>query len=184
MISITSKDEIKPLKALNLKQDDRVLLVSDLNLNPDKIYVTDVGSVMNAVADKYDLDQAEVDRITHSQFRSFDYVPYLAHAVHCKHAFPVEEKVLDESKLPEGIVWYVDAFGNCKLTSTSINNQEKVETKVGTFNYYQGLRQVPAGETAVYQGSSGLGHKRFLELSIQKGNAAKVHGLAVGDQVY
>ena len=149
----------------------------------DRIYITDIKTALTAVASEYNLDKAEIDRIKNSQFRSYDYVPYLAHAVMQKLDLPAEEVLIENSELPAGIIWYVDAFGNCKLTSTSCD-QESIKTKAGTFKYYQGLRQVPAGETGIYTGSSGIGNKRFLELSVQKGNAAKQYNLQVGDQLY
>lgn len=124
--------------------------------------------------------------IANSQFRSFDLLPRLVG--HLNYMTPPPEWFTVYHKcliFPTGIVWYVDCFGNVKLTTTNqeAQGQPKIVTKVGDLPFYQRLTDVPEGELAVVVGSSGFREIRFLELVVRGGSAAECLGLKVGDQV-
>lgn len=127
--------------------------------------------------------------IIKSQFRSFDFVPRLARWLIDGHLIPHRILQLSTYTLPSPCVWCIDAFGNCKTTILSNEVQlapgQKIITNLGLYKYYQRLKDVPDGETAIYTGSSGLGDKRFIEIATQNrsGSAAKTLGLKVGDGV-
>jgi len=59
------------------------------------------------------------------------------------------------------------------LLKADINKNfgEEVKTNLGTFKFYKKLKDVPTDEIAMYEGSSGIGDKRFLEIAVQKGSA-------------
>lgn len=62
---------------------------------------------------------------------------------------------------------------------------DQIKTSLGSFKFYERLKDVPDGKTAIYIGSSGIGNKRFLEIATQnrKGSAAKTLNLRVGKEI-
>jgi hypothetical protein len=128
--------------------------------------------------------------IVKSQFRSFDFVPHLARWLIDGVSVPYRVLHLTSYVLPPSCIWCIDAFGNCKLTLT---NRElplrvvpcKVSTNLGIFTFYERLKDVPFGETALYTGSSGIGDKRFLEIATQgiPGSTASKLNLKIGDRI-
>jgi hypothetical protein len=125
--------------------------------------------------------------IVKSQFRSFDFVPRLARWIIDGIRIPSKEWSLKHVPEIPGMIWCIDAFGNTKTTllSNDLNlvAPKMVETNFGFLKYYDRLKDVPFGETAIYTGSSGIENNRFLELANQgvPGSAAKKLKLKVGD---
>lgn len=136
------------------------------------------------------IDLQMKEYISKSQFRSFDFVP------------KVVQWLLDGIKLPSTnlqpttynlppTIWCIDAFGNAKLTITKDELPCKdspfklIKTNLGTFPYFERLKDVPKGVTAVFTGSSGFGNNRFLEIASQaiSGSAAKKFNLRIGQEI-
>jgi hypothetical protein len=136
-------------------------------------------------------------RIAETQFRSFEFSPRAASYVLRRKRIPGAETV-DIQEFPDVLpaIWHVDHFakyGNCKTTllPEDVFSPEVVETLksgnehasrdvVGTLNttfgvlpVYRRLKDVPDGELAVIVGSSGIADKRFLEIVVQGGSAAR-----------
>ena len=65
------------------------------------------------------------------------------------------------------------------------NDNTTIKTNLATFKFYERLKDVPHGETAIYVGSSGTGNKRFLEIATQgiPGSAVKSLNLKIGQKV-
>jgi S-adenosylmethionine hydrolase len=135
------------------------------------------------------IDKALENYIAKTQFRSFDFVPRAARWLHDYHQLPYSEKTIDEIPDIPACIWCIDAFGNCKTTlfqeDLILKNKKLIETNLGTFPFYQRLKDVPEGETAFYIGSSGLGEKRFLEIATQnrEGSASKKLELKIGQPI-
>lgn len=125
--------------------------------------------------------------IKNSQFRSYEFAPYVAGAVLGGFQLPVEEGGEEEIDPAPSVVWWVDNFGNIKTTIIDeyigFTGNGSVPTRIGTFAYEPRLTDVPEGETAVVRGSSGIGDHRFLEIVRQGGSAADTLGVSIGDQL-
>lgn len=121
-------------------------------------------------------------RIMGSQFRSFDFVPYLAHWLDNE---LVELTGKDFSVEPPDIgasIWHVDCFGNAK---TTLLERDVLENETIVFNEqpltrYARLKDVPNGEAGLIVGSSGYSNDRFLEIVVQGTSAARIFNLRVG----
>ncbi|MFW5702972.1 MAG: SAM hydroxide adenosyltransferase [Candidatus Dojkabacteria bacterium] len=126
------------------------------------------------------------ERIRNTQFRSFEYVPLLSKWLTTGREVKATELILEEANLPDpsNKVWWIDNWGNCKTTITAraLNRKagEKVKTSLGEINYYERLKDVPKGELALVEGSSGYKDQRFVEIVLQKGSAAKKLRLDTG----
>lgn len=159
-------------------------LLAKLNLITT-IYETDVETVC-----KKFLPIAEAKRIANSQFRSFEYVPRLAHWVHTKKKIPSTPLVLSTKTLDQ--VWWVDNFGNCKTTVTEAELKKYVSKSVVTLTihnkkiklpFYQKLADVPKGVLAVIIGSSGYKDTRFAEIVIQGKSASALLKIVSGTEI-
>lgn len=124
------------------------------------------------------LDEKEAHRIAESQFRSFEYLPLLAKWIHEGKEIPAQRVSIESYEKP--CVWFVDNFGNCKTTATE---QSQLSTEYQKVPFYKRLADVPVGEMAVIQGSSGYMDTRFLEIVVQGKNASEIQGLSVGNTV-
>jgi hypothetical protein len=142
----------------------------------DKAFVTDLPTVIDKMIEmgKFSADYREL--VVKTQFRSFDYMPRLAKWLWDGIEVPVEEYSLDEIPETPKAIWWVDNFGNCKTTmlpeEIGFEPGKKIQTSVGELTCYARLKDVPNDEPALIIGSSGLGHKRFLELVVQGKSAA------------
>lgn len=122
-----------------------------------------------------------------SQFRSFDFLPYAAwHYLHG----PIDYfDTLSGLTIPDPpkAIWYIDCFGNAKTTllpeDINFSVGETIEINFSPLRCYRHLSNVPDGEAALTVGSSGLDEKRFLEIVVQGGSAAKRLGLKVGMEI-
>lgn len=97
--------------------------------------------------------------------------------------------MLSIEKFPdaEASIWWVDAWGNCKTTmlpeDVKFEVGSTISTNVGELTCYERLKDVPANETAIIIGSSGLGSKRFLEIVVQGNSAADKFNLKSGSEL-
>jgi hypothetical protein len=160
-------------------------LAKKFGLIGDFVRVTDIPTVLSANG----YAEEQIEYISQSQFRSFDYLPRLAQIVWEKGEVPSSKMTLDEiPECPRG-VWWIDSFGNCKTTllpgDVDFEEGAKREIMLGEHNIavtcYKQLRSVPDHITALTQGSSGYGDKRFLELIVQGGSAAKAYDITLKD---
>lgn len=130
------------------------------------------------IAEVYPIDFAK------TQFRSLDYAPFLGKYI-WDHPETVGKEIVltDEADVLAWSVWHTDNFGNVKLLATrsDLDGATRTIEGIGEVTFYERLKDVPVGETAIIQGSSGVGDSRFLELVIQGGSAAGTHGISVGD---
>jgi hypothetical protein len=128
------------------------------------------------------LPEAEAQRIASSQFRSYEYLPYLVKWIsEGKEIISKEVDVHDfEDK---NYIWYVDCFGNCKTTilfKEGAPNQKPILD----YPFIEKLTDVPKNNEPYFiKGSSGYKDKRFIELVIQRQSASKILGIGVGAQV-
>ena len=130
----------------------------------------------------------EADQINNTQFRSKDFLPLAARELVGGRSFPSEEVTLEDDDSGDGVVWFIDSFGNCKTTLVpdDIDFEEgKVIALDGAekATCYRRLADVPTGELALTIGSSGYGSQRLIELVEQKGRANEAVGLIVGSKV-
>lgn len=155
----------------------------------DSLRLTDVATVIDLMITKGKLEKESRDRIVHSQFRSFDYVPYLARWIIDKEKFPTEAYSFSNVADLSHSIWWVDNFGNYKTTALpgdiAFAPGKKVATKIGKIICYERMKDVPNDEKGVIIGSSGLGNRRFLEVIVQGGvtSSAYFH-LKIGDKIF
>ncbi len=154
----------------------------------DKLYVTDLPKVIKVFQEKGKFDKNAYDRTIITQFRSFEYLPFLAKWVHDKEEVPSEEMSLSEIPEAPKTVWWVDNFGNSKTTmlpeEIGFEPGKKIKLKVGEFTCYNRLKDVPNGELGLIVGSSGYQNKRFLEIVVQGKSAANELELHSGVELF
>lgn len=150
--------------------------------------VLDTESATALLAEKEIISPDTTEHIVKSQFRSFDFLPRIGFCLSKHPTLEIGEPVPITS-FPDApcVVWYIDNFGNVKTTLTvedvHPDAEGSVATKFGALRFYGRLKDVPEGEAALIIGSSGLGHKRFLEVVVQGRSAEKEFGLAVGSEI-
>lgn len=152
----------------------------------EKIQTMDIPTVAEAMVNEGALPQELAERMKSTQFRSFDFLPYVAKWI------LKEGRVLPSEELPIDAevsvrVWYVDVFGNVKTTllpqEVSFEVGKKVTTAFAELSCFTALKDVPDGEAALIIGSSGIEEKRFLEIVVQGKSAAEHFGVTVGSLV-
>lgn len=153
----------------------------------EQVNVLDIPATLDVLISKELLDPGLKDHISLSQFRSYDFLPRIG-------AFLSEHKEIESKKVmiqefndAPPAVWFIDNFGNCKTTlisgETKEEDIEKISGKFGKIEYYKHLKDVPDNTPALITGSSGINDKRFLEIVVQGGSAAKHFNLSVGDTI-
>jgi len=150
-------------------------LVKKLEL-ADVIHVLDIPESVEELKAKGEITKGQMQQIIDTQFRSFEFLPRIAaHVYKEKSARARPLPISEVADVPEAI-WFIDNFGNCKTTlwrgEIEADENGMITTSFGTFNYWKQLVQVPDGELALVEGSSGIGNKRFLEIVIQGKSAA------------
>lgn len=154
----------------------------------DKLYVTDLPTVIEDFKKKGKFDPDAYDRTILTQFRSFEYLPFLAKWVHDKEEVISEEMSLDDIPEASKCVWWVDNFGNSKTTvlpeEVGFESGKKMQTKIGELTCYNRLKDVPNGQAGLIVGSSGYRNKRFLEIVVQGKSAAKEFKLSSGIEIF
>lgn len=152
----------------------------------DSVEVTDIRTVLTFAGYPADI----VEHAAQSQFRSFDYLPRLAHIV-WQHRDAVPSERLPFAEIPDAApgVWWIDSFGNCKTTLLPDDigfeagmPKEIVLNKLAIHaTCYRQLREVPDYQTGLITGSSGYGDRRFLELVVQGSSAAEHYHISRKD---
>lgn len=154
-----------------------------------RVRLVELKTVLDFAAENRLINENLAKYIVKSQFRSFDFVPRLARWLINNINIPNTHMELSSYKLPLPSIWCIDAFGNAKTTVLSdeviFAAGKEVGTTLGKFKFYDRLKDIPYGETAIYTGSSGIGDNRFLEIATQgiPGSAAKKLKLKVGDRI-
>lgn len=161
------------------------------------VRVLDIPTVVDQMVACGELNKEVAQRITNTQFRSFEFLPLAAYWVLQGRELPFTTYDIESSSEINGVVWTVDSFGNAKTTITkdeiAFQAGKEVYLKDGAaITCYERLADVPRHRSALVCGSSGLGNTRFLEVVVQwkddgfKGsaNAAERHGLFVGAKVF
>lgn len=154
----------------------------------DSIQLFDIPAVVAAAVEWGELSPEEAERIKLTQFRSLDFLPRAVRWLLDGRPVPSERTSLDNVGSLSNQVWATDNFGNAKTTLTARDIDYKegglVTLASGeTVSCIEHLARVPRGDSALTKGSSGLGEDRFLELVVQRGSAARRHGLEVGSPI-
>jgi len=154
-----------------------------------EFYLVDIGQVLNSISNNI-LDAETKDRITKSQFRSFDFLPRLAAWILEKKKIPAEKYDPAEIADMPHCVWFIDNFGNiktnllkkdCNIVGAEVSL--KFENKIHKLNFYRRLKDLPNNELGLTVGSSGIKDGRFLEIIVRGGNAAKELGINEGSSI-
>lgn len=152
----------------------------------EAIHVMDIPTVAPVLAQEGVIDDEHAAHLLTTQFRSFDFTPFAASALERGIALPSERMSLTEVSDPPRAVWWVDNFGNCKTTlltgDVTFAPGEQVTLGEHTLTCYAHLKDVPKGEAALIEGSSGFPGKRFLEIVVQGGRAEEL-GFSVGSEL-
>ncbi len=146
-----------------------------------KMFSTTFQTDVSEVCSKF-LSKREAKRVSESQFRSYEYLPYLAKWISEGKNIPsIEIEIADFGK--ENFIWGVDCFGNCKTTSIGkwVNLDKYTLLDM---DFFERLADVPKNRIPAFvRGSSGYRSKRFLEVMIQEKSASQCLGLKVGTVV-
>ncbi len=122
--------------------------------------------------------------VTSTQFRSYEFLPDLANAVVSGREVPGRKIMVARVRDSGAFVGVVDKFGNIKTTALpgdiGFRPGRTLTLSLGGTEVrlpcYPRLKDVPCGALAAVVGSSGLWvgrtNKRFVELVVQKGDAA------------
>lgn len=161
----------------------------------DSVELLDVPTVTAEAVKWGELSESHADRINHTQFRSLEFLPLVAHWITQGRPVPSTTYPVDHYDI-KGKVWCIDNFGNAKTTllpsDIGFEEGKTVVLKDGQqATCYNHLADVPKNETALVVGSSGYGKDRFLELVVQwhddgfhgSDSAASRHNLGVGSTV-
>lgn len=160
-------------------------LVKKLALT-NTIHVFNISEVMEALTQHAFIDATAAQRITATQFRSFEFLPRAAAWLVEGYALPATPMALAAAADTPAAVWWVDNFGNCKTTLLADELTDELKNRLHQqygCGYYERLKDVPDGSLALVSGSSGLGERRFIEIVQQGGSAAQTLGLKSGDTV-
>lgn len=176
----------KQTTIISVASNEALFLANKLGLI-DNLKVTEISEVVDILIENELLEEGKKDYLVDTQFRSYEYAPKLAKLIFEKIDFPVKEFSPENTDYGENIVWFIDSFGNCKTSllesDLAVDETGFVTTKFGRIKFYPKLKDLPDHELGVYLGSSGIGDKRFVEISIQGGNAADKLGINIGDSV-
>ncbi|MES2023164.1 MAG: hypothetical protein V4439_00585 [Patescibacteria group bacterium] len=130
------------------------------------------------------LEENEARRIANSQFRSYEYLPYLAKWLSEGKDIPATKlKIADFGK--KDFIWYVDCFGNCKTTIFSKKGFSRWSNRGFRPKFYEKLADIPSDDprSFVVKGSSGYGNKRFFEIVCKGRSASETLGYCVGKEL-
>lgn len=149
--------------------------------------VLDIPTVMQYAVQNKLLSESHSDHIIHTQFRSFHFLPFAAKWVFDTYQLPSTRYDVKHIQDVESSVWWIDNFGNCKTTllpeDVGFSIGSIIETKIGNFQCFSRLKDVPNEQAGIIVGSSGLEEKRFLEIVVQGENAAERFGLYTGSKI-
>ncbi len=144
--------------------------------NIPKVHLLDIPTVMEWAVQRRLIERNIADRVIHSQFRSFEFLPRAALWLHQQEDIPAQATdIFELAEYPEPMVWWIDNFDNCK-TTLLYEELEKIRRsnfrQVNDLPFYPHLEDVPQGTLAWVIGSSGFGDDRFLEIVLKGGRAA------------
>jgi hypothetical protein len=143
----------------------------------EEVQLLDIPTVVNSLCKTGIITDNLKEHIIQTQFRSFEFVPRVAHWILGKIEVPSVVYSLEEVADINDVVWWVDNFGNIKTSVVQENTIQEdgspYVTAIGTFPFYQHLKDVPDDQTAVVVGSSGIDSTRFLEIVVQGKSAEK-----------
>lgn len=149
------------------------------------VQVIDLPKAALVIRDQALLNDEDVNRVISTQFRSYEILPKIGAALRAGIILPTVEQSISGVPDCPSAVWLIDGHGNCKTTLIAEEMSEgSVTTRWGTLPRYQRLKDVPDGVTAIIEGSSGLGSRRFLEIVTQGGSVAQKLGIRVGDKIH
>lgn len=153
-------------------------LTSDVNL-------LDTETVATELRDYNLISKEHAEYIERTQFRSFDYLPFVAKCISTEKILSSTKLNINEISNISDSIWWVDNFGNCKTTLTikDLNSDQIINTKYGEFKFYSSLKDVPNNQIGVIEGSSGLSNNKFLELVIQGKSFSKKYNVKPGDNL-
>ncbi|MCB9798366.1 SAM-dependent chlorinase/fluorinase [Candidatus Nomurabacteria bacterium] len=146
-----------------------------------EVRLVHIPQVLESVKEAVNLRSLRIKQIVNTQFRSFEYLPFVAKWIFDGKKVPYEEYNLRYLENLEPCVWHIDNFGNVKTTLWAHDNFHEFSLKNTVLPFFESLKDVPDNQLAVVQGSSGIGEKRFLEVVLQGGSAAKKLGLEIGE---
>jgi len=146
----------------------------------EDFHILDIDEVLDSISDE-ELDKNTKQRITNSQFRSFDFLPRVASWIVEKRNIPFNKYDLSKVSNAPDAIWFVDNFGNTKTTllkeeinlDAENNTVIKIAGKPIKLSFYNMLSNLPDKAMGITVGSSGIGKKRFLEIIFRSGNASK-----------
>lgn len=154
----------------------------------DSLKLLDIPEVTEAMVKENVLTPHDRESIIHTQFRSYVFVPRVAHWIKKGLTVPNSPYSFTEVMDIPQVVWMIDNFGNCKTTllpkDIDFTPGKTIETKVGTLTCYNRLKDVPNSEAGLIIGSSGYGDDRFLEVVAQGKSAANRFDLKVGSPLF
>ncbi len=160
-------------------------LVKKLNLCA-QIQLFDIPVVTKFMAEHGSISGVEAEFITHSQFRSLEFLPKVAFWLSQGYKLPTTDYSLDNVSDVKSTIWYIDSFGNCKTTIFRDEWEElqpKLNSKLRNLPLIKRFADVPTGTLSWIQGSSGFESRRFLEIVLQRGSSYKELGLKVGESL-
>lgn len=153
----------------------------------EKIKIFDIPVVLKYLKDQDIISDSDVEHISRTQFRSLEFLPRVAKWLKDGLDLPTADYLVRDIADCPNAVWWVDNFGNCKTTllpeDINFEKGKKVNFKIGEFECFERLSDVPNDLPAAIIGSSGLGDKRFLELVIQGQSISKQENISSGDEI-
>lgn len=152
----------------------------------ETVNVMDIPTSLSEMIARDFIPQSLMDEVTATQFRSLNFVPRVAGYLHKYRNITSEVLSLSEIEDAPQAVWWVDVFGNAKLTAIEGELDElakTVEVNGEKIPFYERLKDVPNDELGVVVGSSGFKNKRFYEIVIQGASAAEKLSLTSGSSI-
>ena len=149
------------------------------------INVVDISKTLNEFIKEGIILEDKKNSILNTQFRSYDFIPYLVYFLIKGNKLESEKLPIDKIKDIDKTIWWIDNFGNCKTTilEEEVKKKKKISLNIGELPYFDRLKDVPDNEIAIITGSSGIGKKRFLEIVSQGQSAKKELNLSVNDKI-
>ncbi len=157
-------------------------LVKKLKLT-DRVYQMAIPHVCDQLIAAGIIDDEHKERTIRSQFRSFDFLPFVAVYI-AQGGMPdgSELSLQDVDDAPAG-VWWIDNFGNAKTTFLEAEKEDLIKSLLQrghVVRYYDRLKDVPDDAKAIITGSSGIGDQRFLEMVVQGKRGCDVFDVQAG----
>lgn len=154
----------------------------------EQLYVTDLPTVIDAMVEAGKYPKEKQEYIKSTQFRSYDYMPFVAKWVFEGTDIPKEEYPTDNIVDAQQSIWWIDNFGNAKTTilpeDIGFEPGKTLSSEIGTFPCFARLKDVPNDTAAFIVGSSGYGTQRFIEFVVQGKSAAEQYNLKSGQVLF